>query len=117
MKFIVDAHLPRRIATLFRFSGHNALHTLGLPNGNRSTEMEIIQVSAIEDRIVVTKDSDFVHSFHLSGEPRQLLLISTSNISNSELEGLLVQNLDAIEAAFASSNLVELTRSRIITRI
>jgi predicted nuclease of predicted toxin-antitoxin system len=38
--------------------------------------------------VVVTKDSDFVNSFLLSRRPRKLLLVSTGNIGNAELEAL-----------------------------
>jgi uncharacterized protein (DUF433 family) len=35
MKFLVDAHLPRRLAYQLRAFGHEAVHTLDLPRGNR----------------------------------------------------------------------------------
>src|SRR5687768_13896443 len=77
MKFLVDAQLPRRLVSRFRESGHDALHTLDLSNGNRTTDTEINDLSEREQRVVVTKDADFVNSFHLTGKPYKLLLIST----------------------------------------
>ena len=38
MKFLVDAQLPRRLADYLRAAGHDAVHTLDLPNANRTTE-------------------------------------------------------------------------------
>ena len=32
MNFLVDAHLPRRLAFRLRDAGQDALHTLDLPN-------------------------------------------------------------------------------------
>ena len=61
-----------------------------------------------EQRIVVTKDIEFVDALILTGQPYKLLLISTGNISNRDLEGLLVPSLDAICQAFATSDFVEL---------
>ena len=65
------------------------------------------------DAVVVTKDSDFVRHFILIGKP-SLLLVSTGNISNSELQSLLVANMAAVEFAFRSARFVELTRSSLI---
>ena len=38
MKFIVDAQLPRRLALRLTAAGQDAIHTLDLPKGNRTTE-------------------------------------------------------------------------------
>jgi hypothetical protein len=38
MKFLVDAHLPRRLAHQLRAFGHEAVHTLDLPRGNRTPD-------------------------------------------------------------------------------
>ena len=82
MKYIVDAQLPRRIAVWLREAGHDALHTLDLPESNRTTDQSIIALSLREHRVVVTKDADFVAGFVLRNEPERLLLISTGNITN-----------------------------------
>jgi predicted nuclease of predicted toxin-antitoxin system len=114
MRFLIDAHLPRRIARRLVEAGHDATHTLDLPNGNRTPDSEILSVAAREQRVVVTKDADFVNSHLLRRQPQQLLLISTGNISNTDLETLLLPNLPAIVAALADNNLVELTRMALI---
>ena len=114
MKFLVDAHLPRRIAYRFREAGHDALHTLDLPDGNRTTDAAINALSLREERIVVTKDADFVSSFLLHHEPYKLLLISTGNIRNAELEALLLMHLSTIISAFGTHDYLELSRSSLI---
>ena len=38
MKFLVDAHLPRRLAYQLCAFGHEAVHTLDLPRGNRTPD-------------------------------------------------------------------------------
>jgi hypothetical protein len=58
-------------------AGCDATHALDLPDGNRSTDEQIIQFAEQERRIVVTKDADFVNSHLLSGRPAKLLLVST----------------------------------------
>jgi predicted nuclease of predicted toxin-antitoxin system len=74
MNFLVDAQLPRRIAVYLRAQGHDAVHTLDLPEANRTTDAAILVFAEHEQRVVVTKDSDFVDSFILSGKPEKLLL-------------------------------------------
>lgn len=97
MRFVVDAQLPRRLCARLNERGHDAVHTLDLPQGNRTPDDAINRLSAAEQRVVVTKDSDFVDSFVLRGTPHKLLLVSTGNICNDDLERLPIRNLDALE--------------------
>lgn len=114
MNFLVDAQLPYRIARWLREAGFDAVHTLDLPEANRTSDSAILQVAADEQRVVITKDADFVDSFLLVHRPEKLLLISTGNITNTELETLLLPNLDAIVLALGNSDFVELTRTALI---
>lgn len=116
MNFLVDAQLPRRLARKLRELGHDALHTLDLPNGNRTPDTEINEVAQRDGRVVVTKDADFVNSFLLLGEPGKLVLISTGNITNAELETMLVPNIPAIVSALQTNSYVEVTRTTLIVR-
>ena len=113
MKFLIDAQLPSRFARWLEQGGHDARHTLDLAGGNRTLDSEVVACALRDDRIVITKDSDFVQTFLLTGQPR-LLLIATGNIKNSELESLLRRNLFAIEAAFATHRFVEVGRAALI---
>ena len=79
----------------------------------RTPDKEIIASAMQDGRIVVSKDEDFVQVFLLTGEP-PLLLISTGNITNADLEKLVRANLPAIDAAFASSRFVEITRDALV---
>lgn len=117
MRFLVDAQLPRRLALLFGQAGHDTVHTLDLPGGNRTTDEEINNVSEREQRVVVTKDADFVNSFLLLQRPYKLLLISTGNITNAELEALIVPALPTIIAAFRTAGYIELSRTGIIVHL
>jgi predicted nuclease of predicted toxin-antitoxin system len=116
VRFLVDAQLPRRVAAWFAAAGCDVVHTLDLPNGNRTTDQQIIDAAAIERRVVVTKDADFVDSHVLHGRPSQLLLISTGNITNRELEALLVPIIPAIVREFQANSFLELGRAGIIVR-
>ena len=114
MKFIVDAQLPLKLAVALTAAGHDAVHTLNLPDKNRSSDTFITRLADSEGRAVVSKDADFVTSHVVNGTPLRLLQISTGNLKNSILLPLVLSNLDRIEAAFNSVAHVELTASTMI---
>lgn len=114
MKFLVDAQLPRRLCVWLADAGHDALHTLDMPQRNRTTDEEIVAIAARDGRIVITKDDDFVESFLVRDKPDRLLLVTTGNIANSELEALMRSNLDTIVRAFESARFVELGRTELL---
>lgn len=62
------------------------MHTLDLTLRNRTPDSDIKEISLIEERIVITQDSEFVDSFVLKGMPYKLQLISTGNLKNADLE-------------------------------
>jgi predicted nuclease of predicted toxin-antitoxin system len=97
-------------------AGCNAIHSLDLPNANRSTDEQINEVADREQRVVITKDADFVDSHILRGRPPKLLLISTGNISNRDLETLLVPLISDIIREFGSQSFLELVRDGIVVR-
>lgn len=114
MKFLVDAQLPRRLVTRLRERGHDALHTLDLQRGNHTTDFEINEISVRDSRVVITKDSDFVDSLLVRGEPWKLLWVTTGNIRNDALEALFLANLDRFVDAFEAHDYVELSRTAVI---
>src|SRR5712692_2688741 len=117
MKFMIDAQLPRRLAAQFRQAGLEAIHTLDLPDGNRTTDRVINELSLKEQYIVVTKDSDFVESFLLRREPWKLLLISTGNISNASLEALFAATIQRVVEGFDAFDFIEMERTRLIFHV
>ncbi len=116
MKFLIDAQLPRRVAAWLTAAGYDSIHTLDLPDANRTTDQQMNHIANREQRIVVTKDADFVDSHLLRGEPAKLLLISTGNINNRELEALIQPLIPQIVLEFEESSLVELGRDRLVIR-
>ena len=114
MKMLFDAHLPRRLARLVADQGVDVRHTLSLADGNASSDELVIAVADLEQRIVVTKDSDFVDSYLLQQKPQRLLLISTGNIHNQALATLLLDYLPNIEQAFSDNTFVELSQQGLV---
>ena len=66
--------------------------------------------------MVVTKAADFVDAHVLRGRPSKLLLISTGNISNRDLEALMVPLLTDILREFQAHSFLELVRAGIVVR-
>ncbi|MGL4551714.1 MAG: DUF5615 family PIN-like protein [Gemmataceae bacterium] len=116
MKFLIDAQLPRRVAGWLNAAGCDALHTLELPDANRTGDAEVIAFADREGRAVMTKDADFVDSHILRGRPGKLLLISTGNISNRDLEALLVPLVPDLVREFGTRSFLELGRAGILIR-
>ena len=114
MKLLLDAHLPRSIKLPLANLGHDVLHTFDLPNKNCTSDKEIEAFSISEKRVVISKDADFVNSFLLNRRPHKLLLISTGNINNNDLENLIIDNVDMIREAFLEYDFIELNRSQLI---
>lgn len=116
MNVLVDAHLPRRMAAWFTAAGCDAVHTLDLPGGNRTTDTQINDVADREHRVVVTKDADFVDSHLLLGRPAKLLLVSTGNITNRQLEALVVPLIPDIVREFGTNSFLEIGAAGIVIR-
>jgi predicted nuclease of predicted toxin-antitoxin system len=114
VNFLIDANLPRRIVRIFQERGHNAVHTLDLPEGNATADAALLDYADENNCAVTTKDSDFSTFFWLQDRPNKLLLISTGNIRNAELETLLTANFDQLILALTENRYVELTREHVI---
>lgn len=117
MRFLIDAQLPRRLAAQLRQAGFEVTHTHDLPEGNRTTDQTLTNISLAEQAILVTKDSDFVESFLLKGEPWKLLLVSTGNIRNDELLTLFQLNINQLADSFQTFDFIELNRTSMICHL
>lgn len=114
MKFIVDAQLPVRLANFLRASNYDTIHTRDLPAQNATSDIEINAISIQQNRILITKDYDFVDSFLTIKQPYKLLLITTGNIKNSELETIFSLNLPYLLELFKQHSYIEMSREAII---
>jgi predicted nuclease of predicted toxin-antitoxin system len=90
MKFILDAHLPQSLAAYF--PGHDILHTIELPEGNLTADRTINEISILEDRILITKDTDFYHSYVATRRPKKLVLVKLGNTRLKDLKAYFERN-------------------------
>ncbi len=114
MKFLIDAQLPVRLSRFLQTAGYDTIHTRDLPQQNATPDTEVNTISIQESRIVITKDSDFFDSFLIRQEPYKLLLVTTGNITNAELEALFQSNLPLLVELFSQHSLIEISRDAII---
>ncbi|MBF0572743.1 MAG: DUF5615 family PIN-like protein [Desulfamplus sp.] len=114
MKYLIDAQLPKRLSVALQNIGYDSVHTLDLPDQNRTKDRYINTVSLKEQRVVISKDSDFIDSILISGKPFKLLYVATGNISNTKLLKLFLDNIQEIDHSFATYRLIELTPETLI---
>lgn len=114
MKFLLDAQLPVRVARRLREAGYGTIHTRELPQQNATWDSIINSISIQEERVVITKDSDFVDSFLTMQQPYKLLLVTTENIKNADLEILFTTNLSLSVGLLSQHSYIELSRDTLI---
>jgi len=114
VKFIVDAQLPKSLSDLLKSEGFDAVHTLELPDKNKTKDSQIIFRAIAENRVIITKDNDFLESYLIKAEPRKLVMVKTGNIPNPELISIFRNNLNKIISMLSRSNLIEINRTEII---
>jgi predicted nuclease of predicted toxin-antitoxin system len=114
MKFLIDAQLPLRLAQLLREAGYDTIHTRELPQQNMTPDSIINSISIQDERVVITKDSDFVDSFLTVQQPFKLLLVTTGNIKNADLEVVFTINLPLIVGLLSQHSYIELSRDSVI---
>lgn len=116
MKFIVDAQLPWRLKLWLAEKGLDVIHTEDLPERNKTHDIEIANLANTGNRILISKDGDFLKLKILQNKPRRLLLITTGNISNNDLLDLFARNFEIIAKLFDSFEIVELNNSFVLGR-
>ena len=102
LRFIVDTQLPAALASHLSRQGLDAIHTTFYPEGHLLKDREIREKAIAEDRIIVTKDSDFFDFFFVKGPPPKILLLKVGNCTNRELRATVERNLNEIIHLFAT---------------
>lgn len=114
MKFIVDAQLPKTLSDFLKHKGYNSIHTSELPTKNATSDKALTSLALEEDRIIITKDHDFLESYLLYKKPRKLIVVKTGNITNPVLLNLFDKNLEMVITMMTRSNYIIITSDNII---
>ncbi|WP_276502252.1 DUF5615 family PIN-like protein [Terrimonas pollutisoli] len=110
MKFLIDAQLPLSLKDFFISRGFDCLHTLDLEFGNETPDKIINAISITEQRIVVTKDSDFLDSFIVKKEPFKLILVKLGNTSKNDLLQFFLDHFNEIIEKIKTEDMLLLTK-------
>ena len=116
MKFLLDAQLPKKLSEFLNWKGYDSIHTLDLPDKNRTKDTQINDISIEQSRIVISKDLDFVESLIIFNKPYKLIYIAVGNISNRELLEIFNKNIEKIIKSIENARLIEITKSKIVVK-
>lgn len=113
MRFLIDAQLPILLKSVLIEKGFETFHSADLPNGNSSSDSEIIAFALENSLVVITKDSDFLDSFLLLSKPEKLILVNTGNIKNRALLDIFRSSITQIVEFLKENDAVALSSSEI----
>ena len=108
MRFFVDNQLPVALARWLAARGADAVHVLDI-GFDATPDMEIWARAISEERIVVSKDEDFLHLANRPGDTGRLLWVRVGNCRTAALLARFAAERAAIGQAFAEGQrIVEL---------
>lgn len=117
MRFLIDANVSPRLATLLASEGHDAVavREVGLKD---APDDDIVDYAAKDDRIVVSHDTDFGAwlAFRGLNRPSFILFRSSDPITPDEQAALIISNLDAFAGELESGAIVVFARGRLRVR-
>ncbi|SFE74746.1 DUF5615 family PIN-like protein [Thermoflexibacter ruber] len=110
-KFLVDAQLPYGLAQKLNNLSYDTLHTKDIPDTqNHTSDDTLISIATKQDRIIISKDADFVDTVRISKVLKQLVYVTTGNIKNKELITIFENNIAYIAQLLENHRIIEVSR-------
>jgi predicted nuclease of predicted toxin-antitoxin system len=105
VKFLVDNQLPKALAKHLQAMGHDCQHVLDANLANASDAL-ICRYAASQERILISKDEDFVY---LSAQPNPQIRLVWVRLGNCRTPALLAafdRFWPAMEACFVAGDTI-----------
>jgi predicted nuclease of predicted toxin-antitoxin system len=85
MHFVCDVHISFKVKDYLIRQGYTAVHLNAILDGDKTADRDIMAFCVENNCILITKDYDFVDSYHLKKIPPKIIKINLGNISNKEI--------------------------------
>ena len=117
MKFLVDQNLSPTVAALLTAAGHDAIHLRDRAM-ERATDNAVLDFARLENRILISADTDFGFLLARAGSTRPsfLLLRRGTERRAAEQAELILDNLGEVEDELAAGCVVVLTDEHVRVR-
>ena len=110
MKFLIDEQLPYLLSEWLQSKGYDAVHVSALLTNARIPDGYICERSMAEERIVTTKDADFLNTYLVKQQPYKLVYVTTGNMRNRPLLDLFRASLSQLIQELETANVIELNQ-------
>ncbi|MBC7568646.1 MAG: DUF5615 family PIN-like protein [Spirosoma sp.] len=110
MTFLIDEQLPRLLADWLQEKGYDAIHVSALLTDSRISDEFICEQSMLQERTVITKDSDFINTYIVKRQPYKLVYITTGNLRNRPLLDLFRSSFTQLLMALEEAQVIELNQ-------
>jgi predicted nuclease of predicted toxin-antitoxin system len=118
VRFLVDANLSPRVATLLSGEGFESIH-VGDVDLLTATDQAILDYAAANGLVIISADSDFGELLAVSRgavRPSVVLLRSADRLTPDQQAAILVANLAAVADELKTGALVSIARGRVRIR-
>jgi predicted nuclease of predicted toxin-antitoxin system len=108
VKFLVDNQLPPALAQYFRKRGFDSEHVFAIGMA-KALDVEICQYAEAQERIIVSKDEDFLYLASRPNAKFRLLWVQLGNCRTAALLAAFERHWPLIESAFkAGDRIIEI---------
>ncbi len=94
MRFLCDVHISLQVSKRLAEAGFDCIHVNQLPKRWHTPDADIARTADLQDRILITKDADFLGRCIVQRSPRKLIKVNLGNIPTSVLIAHLLGNLE-----------------------